>query len=150
MWQACRVGLKSLPEVTALHLAQVRLPEAHPAAAFGSSVPVYGFAIGHPDGTILVDTGVGHGSAVIDDLYQPERSELDECLIRIGVEIERDRGCQQPLAFRPLRPEPTASWACDALLLASLRNSYCQCRSVLHRRRLGDRAGITATDGSRR
>jgi len=82
------VGLKSLPEVTQLHLAQVRLPEGHPAATLGSSVPVYGFAIGHPDGTILVDTGVGHGSTVINDLYQPERSGLAECLQRLGIDID--------------------------------------------------------------
>ena len=88
VWQACRVGLKLLPRVTPLHLAQVCLPEGHPAATFGSSVPVYGFAIGHPGGTILVDTGVGHGSAVIDDLYQPERTELDECLDRLGIDID--------------------------------------------------------------
>ena len=50
-------------------------------------MPVYGFAIGHPDGTILVDTGVGHGSAVIDDLYRPERTELDECLVLLGIDI---------------------------------------------------------------
>ena len=80
------MGLKSLLKVTALHLAQVRLPEGHPAATFGTSVAVHGFAIGHPDGTILVDTGVGHGSAVIDNLYQPERSKLDECLVQLGVD----------------------------------------------------------------
>ena len=82
------MGLKLLPKVTVLHLAQVRLPESHPAATFGSLVPVYGFAIGHPDGTILVDTGVGHGSAVIDELYQPERTGLDECLVRLGIHID--------------------------------------------------------------
>jgi N-acyl homoserine lactone hydrolase len=51
-------------------------------------VPVYGFAISHPDGTILVDTGVGYANAVIDDLYQPELTELDQCLVRLGIETD--------------------------------------------------------------
>jgi N-acyl homoserine lactone hydrolase len=83
------VALSFLPKVTPLHLAQVQLPDRHPAASSGGSVPVFGFAIEHPDGTILVDTGVGHGSRVIDDLYRPERSDLDECLLRIGLHLDQ-------------------------------------------------------------
>jgi N-acyl homoserine lactone hydrolase len=83
------VGLSSLPKVTPLHLAQVSLPAGHPAAVSTPSVPVFGFAIDHPDGTILVDTGVGHGNALIDDLYRPDRSDLGDCLRRIGVHLDR-------------------------------------------------------------
>ena len=63
-----------MPAIVRLDLAVVRLPESHPAAPSGGKVPVYGFCILHPDGPILVDTGVGFGNQFIDDLYEPERA----------------------------------------------------------------------------
>lgn len=45
---------------------------------------VYAYLIEHPDGLILVDTGVGEGNAVIDELYQPEHHDLGEAIAASG------------------------------------------------------------------
>lgn len=74
------MGLAELPRVARLELAAVELPDWHPAAEFGRTIPVHGFLIHHPDGPILVDTGVGFGNEYIDDLYKPTRTGLDVAL----------------------------------------------------------------------
>ena len=80
-------GLAEMPSIVRLDLAVVRLPASHPAAALGAKVPVYGFCILHPDGPILVDTGVGFGNQFIDDLYEPERARLSELLEHVGLQV---------------------------------------------------------------
>lgn len=90
-------GLTELPTITRLDLAVVELPDTHPAATTittttttrsSSSVPVFGYCIHHPDGPILVDTGVGYGNKFIDDLYHPQRVDIGQLLDRSGVEID--------------------------------------------------------------
>lgn len=78
--------LAEMPPVLRLSLAVVGLPEAHPAAHRGGNVPVYGYCILHPDGPILVDTGVGFGNDIIDELYHPQCQILGELLDRSGVD----------------------------------------------------------------
>ncbi|MET0903537.1 MAG: N-acyl homoserine lactonase family protein [Acidimicrobiales bacterium] len=80
--------LAELPRIERLDLATLELPAHHPAADLGRSVAVHGFLIDHPDGTILVDTGVGFGNAFIDKVYRPTRAELTEVLARVGIELE--------------------------------------------------------------
>lgn len=75
-----------MPLIVRLDLAEVQLPATHPAAADGR-IPVYGYHIDHPDGPILVDTGVGFGNEFIDQLYRPERLALGDVLERIGIEL---------------------------------------------------------------
>lgn len=82
------MALAELPRIERLDLATVELPADHPAADLGRSVAVHGFLIDHPDGAILVDTGVGFGNAVIDELYRPSRAELGELLTRVGVALD--------------------------------------------------------------
>ena len=82
------MALAELPRIERLDLATVELPADHPAADLGRSVAVHGFLIDHPDGAILVDTGVGFGNAFIDELYQPSRAELGERLAAVGVELD--------------------------------------------------------------
>lgn len=65
-----------MPRITRLDLARLELPKTHPAAPLGRAVAVHGFVIEHPDGAILVDTGVGFGNDFIDELYQPDRTDL--------------------------------------------------------------------------
>jgi len=77
--------LNVMPPVHRLDLATVRLPKTHPAAARSTTVPVYGFCIEHPDGAILVDTGVGFGNEFIDAVYHPQRQLLDELLGSLGI-----------------------------------------------------------------
>ena len=82
------VPLAQLPRIERLDLATVELPIDHPAAGLGRSVAVHGFLIDHPDGPILVDTGVGFGNELIDELYQPTRADLGERLAQVGVELD--------------------------------------------------------------
>jgi N-acyl homoserine lactone hydrolase len=78
--------LSEMPQIVRLDLATVRLPESHPAAG-EARIPVYGFCVLHPDGPILVDTGIGFGNTFIDELYQPERTQLVGALGKVGIEI---------------------------------------------------------------
>ncbi len=54
-------------DVIPLHLADVTYPPSNPLA--GQEGPVFAFAIRHPDGLVLVDTGIGEGNAWIDENY---------------------------------------------------------------------------------
>ncbi|MEM9563312.1 MAG: MBL fold metallo-hydrolase [Actinomycetota bacterium] len=80
-------GLAEMPSILRLDLAVVELPETHPAANRGRAVPVYGYCIVHPDGPILVDTGVGFGNEIIDHLYRPERTPLAHVLGQHGIDV---------------------------------------------------------------
>lgn len=82
------MALAQLPRIHRLDLARVTLPVGHPAAELGRSIAVYGFLIEHPDGQILVDTGVGFGNEFIDELYQPSRVQLGELLDQLGIKLE--------------------------------------------------------------
>ena len=62
--------LARLPQIEQLHLADVTLPESHPRA--DEPCPVFAFLIRHPDGFVLVDTGVGEGHEGIESLYSPK------------------------------------------------------------------------------
>ena len=68
-----------------LHLADVTpspdLPWARPTFS------VFAFLVEHPDGPVLIDTGVGLGHDVIDELYSPVHHDLDEALAEHGVEV---------------------------------------------------------------
>lgn len=75
-----------LPRVVRLDLATVTLPDWHPEAARSRSCPVYGYAIDHPDGLILFDTGVGADSDIIDELYRPQVTDLDRALVGVGLD----------------------------------------------------------------
>jgi len=74
------VPLVSMPRVERLHLSEVVLPEGHPEATRGRSAVVFGFVIDHPDGAIVVDTGVGRGNPFIDDVYSPTVVNLEPAL----------------------------------------------------------------------
>jgi N-acyl homoserine lactone hydrolase len=78
--------LATLPRIERLDLATLQLPDEHPAAGLGRSVPVHGFALHHPDGVILVDTGVGFGNTFVDELYRPTSVKLVDALAAHGIE----------------------------------------------------------------
>jgi glyoxylase-like metal-dependent hydrolase (beta-lactamase superfamily II) len=78
--------LSTLPRIERLHLADLVLPDDHPEAGRGRRSVVFGFAIDHPDGAIVVDTGVGRGNDFIDQLYDPTVWALDELLAGVGIE----------------------------------------------------------------
>lgn len=83
-----RMPLTEMPQITRLDLARVELPDTHPAAGLGQSIEVNGFLVEHPDGAILVDTGVGYGNAFIDELYRPSRSSLAALVERSGLGLD--------------------------------------------------------------
>src|SRR3977135_3683518 len=61
-------------DVVPLHLADVTYPASHPLA--GQDGPVLAFAIRHPDGIVLVDTGVGEGNEWIETNYRPRARDV--------------------------------------------------------------------------
>ncbi len=68
-----------------LRLGHVVLPPSHPRAAAGRCL-VMGYAIDHPDGVIVVDTGCRAGHRLIDDLYQPTVVDLIDALWAVGID----------------------------------------------------------------
>lgn len=64
--------------VSRLHLTDV--PPSPDLAWARPTFPVYAFLIEHPDGPVLVDTGVGLGNEFIDKLYSPVHHDLDAAL----------------------------------------------------------------------
>ena len=71
-------------DVIPLHLADVTYPASHPLA--GQDGPVLAFAIRHPDGIVLVDTGVGEGNEWVDTNYRPRARDVREALA--GVQLD--------------------------------------------------------------
>ena len=71
------MALSTLPQIDRLVLATViTVPEWHPEHDTFEPFPVHGWLIRHPDGAILVDTGVGVGNEVIDEWYHPHTTPL--------------------------------------------------------------------------
>jgi glyoxylase-like metal-dependent hydrolase (beta-lactamase superfamily II) len=58
----------ALEDVIPLHLADLTFPEWHPLR--GQTGEIFAFALRHPSGLILYETGIGRGNAEIDDHYQ--------------------------------------------------------------------------------
>jgi len=73
-------------DVVPLHLADVTYPASHPLA--GQDGPVLAFAIRHPDGTVLVDTGIGQGNEWIEANYRPRSRDVREALV--GAKLDPD------------------------------------------------------------
>lgn len=71
-----------------IELGTVTLPDWHPRAADGTC-PIRVFAIGHPDGVVLVDTGPGDDDDLINEWYSPAVTPIVSALDAIGVD-ERD------------------------------------------------------------
>lgn len=69
-----------MPRIVRLELASLVLPHWHPEAYRSASCAVYGYAVDHPDGVILFDTGVGAGNDLIDELYDPDWLALEDAL----------------------------------------------------------------------
>jgi glyoxylase-like metal-dependent hydrolase (beta-lactamase superfamily II) len=82
------VALPALPRIDRLELAELVLPDWHPRAAEGTCM-VLGYVVHHPDGPVVVDTGVGRGDELIEDLYHPTVHDLVGRLAEVGVD-ERD------------------------------------------------------------
>jgi len=78
--------LTELPQIERLPLAYLVLPEDHPEAIKTPEAPVFAYLIHHPEGVILVDTGVGRGNAFIEEVYQPSVVDVADALAGCGVD----------------------------------------------------------------
>jgi glyoxylase-like metal-dependent hydrolase (beta-lactamase superfamily II) len=80
------VPLSKLPPIDRLTLATVTsVPEWHPEHDTFVPFPVHAWIIRHPDGAILVDTGVGLGNGAIDEWYHPQSIPLAIALDAAGL-----------------------------------------------------------------
>jgi len=80
------MALANLPRIERLHLSDLVLPDGHPEARGDRRAVVFGFVIDHPDGAIVVDTGVGLGNDFIDQAYSPTVWDLDKMLAKAGID----------------------------------------------------------------
>ena len=80
------IGPLSLDDVVPLTLTTVTFPSFHPFA--GQTGVVNAFAIRHPRGLVLVDTGIGEGNAFIDHAYRPQRRAIADELRAVGSDID--------------------------------------------------------------
>jgi glyoxylase-like metal-dependent hydrolase (beta-lactamase superfamily II) len=77
-----------MPTIERLTLAQVtRVPEWHPEHSAFAPFAVHAWVVRHPDGVILVDTGIGIGNDAIDSWYGPEVVALGGALASVHLEI---------------------------------------------------------------
>lgn len=76
-----------LPSIERLTLARVTaVPTWHPEHATFAPFPVHAWVVRHPDGVILVDTGIGTDNVAIDQWYRPEVISLHDALASVRLE----------------------------------------------------------------
>jgi N-acyl homoserine lactone hydrolase len=73
-------------DIRRLHLGHFTAPEGHPLAP--SKVVVDAFAIRHPQGLVLFDTGIGEGDPEAEELLRPIRWPLRKTLAGAGVDLD--------------------------------------------------------------
>jgi glyoxylase-like metal-dependent hydrolase (beta-lactamase superfamily II) len=84
----CSMPLTSLPSIERLTLAVVQaLPEHHPEHATFEPFPVHAWLVRHPDGPILVDTGIGIGHPLVDEWYRPRITAIGDALDAVGADL---------------------------------------------------------------
>jgi N-acyl homoserine lactone hydrolase len=83
------VPLAALPKVERLTLATVTaVPESHPEHATFEPFPVHGWVVRHPDGPLLLDTGIGIDNAWINQWYRPRITALVDALAAVELAPE--------------------------------------------------------------
>src|SRR4051812_27928978 len=79
----------SVEDVVPLHLADVTFPDWHPL--HGGTGAVLAFALRHPTGLLLFETGIGTGNRFIDDEYQVQQRAIDTALAAHGHDVNEVR-----------------------------------------------------------
>jgi N-acyl homoserine lactone hydrolase len=79
----------SVEDVVPLHLADVTFPDWHPLR--GETGTVLAFALRHPTGLLLFETGIGTGNRFIDELYRVQQRGIDAALAAHGHDITEVR-----------------------------------------------------------
>jgi N-acyl homoserine lactone hydrolase len=70
-------------EIVPLELAEFRFPDPGLAGRRGV---VMGYAVRHPDGVLLFDTGFGFGNAELEERYHPVARKIDDVLYDAGID----------------------------------------------------------------
>ncbi len=79
--------LSSMPRIDRLEVARVtRVPEWHPEHATFTPFPVHAWLVHHPDGPILVDTGIGLDHDMIDAWYAPSVVPVRDAIADTGTD----------------------------------------------------------------
>ena len=130
--------LRVAPAVEVITVSRVTaLPSFHPESGpTFTGFPVHVFLIRHPDGPILVDTGIGIGNETINDWYQPITVDLRHELAERGVDPDDPAltisnthlyfdHCGQNCHFPSAR------------IVVQKRGSEDGCNTLLHRRLVG-------------
>lgn len=71
--------------IVPLRLAEFVYPADHPLG--GRSGVVFAFAVRHPDGVFVFDTGIGTGHAWIEEHYRPRVRLIDDALAEAGIRL---------------------------------------------------------------
>jgi len=90
-------------DIIPLHVAEVTYPAMHPLA--GQTGPILAFLIRHPQGLVLVDTGIGEGDAWVDENYLPKvrpikdvifgkREDADAIILVVNTHLHFDHAGQ--------------------------------------------------------
>jgi glyoxylase-like metal-dependent hydrolase (beta-lactamase superfamily II) len=80
------VAWSKLPPIDRLMLATVTsVPEWYPELATFEPFPVHAWVIRHPDGVVLVDTGIGFGNPAIEEWCNPQVTSLVDALGAVGL-----------------------------------------------------------------
>jgi N-acyl homoserine lactone hydrolase len=74
----------SLDGIRRVQFGHFTIPDDGDARA-GEKVVVCGYLIAHPEGLVLLDTGIAEGPGEVEELYHPVRRPLDEALATAGV-----------------------------------------------------------------
>ena len=74
----------SLDGIRRVHFGHFTFPDDGDPRA-GEKVVVCGYLIDHPNGLVLLDTGIAEGHAEVEETYHPVRRPLDEALATGGV-----------------------------------------------------------------
>jgi glyoxylase-like metal-dependent hydrolase (beta-lactamase superfamily II) len=73
-------------DVIPLHLADVTFPETHPLR--GQTGEVFAFALRHPTGLLLFETGIGRGNEFLDIYYQVLHRPIEVALEAHGHRLD--------------------------------------------------------------
>jgi N-acyl homoserine lactone hydrolase len=73
-------------DVIPLHLADVTFPDAHPLR--GQTGEVFAFALRHPTGLLLFETGIGRGNELLDTYYQVLHRPIEVALGAHGHHVD--------------------------------------------------------------
>jgi N-acyl homoserine lactone hydrolase len=80
------VSQLAVEDVIPLHLADVTFPRWHPLS--GDSGEVFAFALRHPTGLILYETGIGRGNERIDRYYRVVHRSIEAELEAHGLRVD--------------------------------------------------------------